>query len=507
MLKPTFKSNGVNRQERLLAAMAENSFLSLWSYPNVYTDEGYQKNKQGTELCDLLVVFGDSVILFSDKEVAFKAHGDPNVAWSRWYRRAIIGSHAQLIGALKSLKNDNLDFYLDSKCTNPFPFDLKKVKNFHLVATTNDISNHTSRYYEGSAHSNYTLPYFSVLPDPQSPFVLTDINDGKHFIHTFDGAALKLLFSELDTINDFLSYLISRHSLIRNQFGYVVAYNGEEELLSVFLNNRTYDERGESCVDLILDKVKKADAGAVSLEHGLWGDYLQSAERKSYESIRKYGAYFDIFLERISDAVIQGNVGLGQDAEIQSHEQVLRILASENRLCRIEIGRNFQDKLNSTPQNARSARALRSLTDSNLIYVFLLLPRDKGQSYKDYRDERSAYALMYANVISCEKGFSRVVVIATEPLLSDGRSEDVYGFEFPAPFTPEARRSIRKMREEMEIFTHNVAGSRSRVYMDSLSSASNKIPRNIKCPCGSGIKYKKCCYPKGKDELMRATKS
>src|SRR5690606_37885589 len=200
MLKPTIKNGGVNQQERLLADMAENSFLGLWSYPNVYTNEGYQKNKQGTELCDLLVVFGDSVILFSDKEVSFKAHGDSYVAWSRWHRRAIISSQDQLIGALKALKNDNLDIFLDSKCTNTFPFDLKKIKNFHLVATTNDISNHTSQYYEGVTHNNYTLPYSSVLPDPRSPFVLTDTSDAKHFIHTFDGASLKLLFSELDTV-------------------------------------------------------------------------------------------------------------------------------------------------------------------------------------------------------------------------------------------------------------------------------------------------------------------
>ena len=32
-----------------------------------------------------------------------------------------------------------------------------------------------------------------------------------------------------------------------------------------------------------------------------------------------------------------------------------------------------------------------------------------------------------------------------------------------------------------------------------------KIGRNVKCPCGSGVKYKKCCQ-KGSEILMEKTK-
>ena len=34
-------------------------------------------------------------------------------------------------------------------------------------------------------------------------------------------------------------------------------------------------------------------------------------------------------------------------------------------------------------------------------------------------------------------------------------------------------------------------------------SVSQKVQRNVSCPCGSGQKYKKCCMPKAKDESNR----
>lgn len=43
---------------------------------NVYTDEGKKTaSGDGKELCDLLVVFENHVIIFSDKDISFKDSG------------------------------------------------------------------------------------------------------------------------------------------------------------------------------------------------------------------------------------------------------------------------------------------------------------------------------------------------------------------------------------------------------------------------------------------------
>ena len=83
---------GSTRSERLLVQWAERSFLRLWTYPNLFRDQG-----DGKEICDVVVVFDDNVILISDKEIAFPP-GKTDVAWKRWKRRAVLGSANQLLG-------------------------------------------------------------------------------------------------------------------------------------------------------------------------------------------------------------------------------------------------------------------------------------------------------------------------------------------------------------------------------------------------------------------------
>ena len=48
--------DGTTDSERYLTALARRSFLSLWSYPNLYRDDG------GKEICDLLVVFENDIM-------------------------------------------------------------------------------------------------------------------------------------------------------------------------------------------------------------------------------------------------------------------------------------------------------------------------------------------------------------------------------------------------------------------------------------------------------------
>ena len=90
------KSQGTTPSERYLAKLCEQTFLSLWSYPNVFRDQGRVRNGGGKEVCDLLVVCGRDVVIFSDKSCDFPATGNLKTDWSRWYKRAIKNSTKQL---------------------------------------------------------------------------------------------------------------------------------------------------------------------------------------------------------------------------------------------------------------------------------------------------------------------------------------------------------------------------------------------------------------------------
>ena len=65
-------AEGVTESERLLMRLCRKSFLSLWSHANLHTDEGMRDGRRSAkEFVDVLVVFGDDVVLFSDKHVVF----------------------------------------------------------------------------------------------------------------------------------------------------------------------------------------------------------------------------------------------------------------------------------------------------------------------------------------------------------------------------------------------------------------------------------------------------
>lgn len=86
------KSAGLNESEHRLVKLGEKVFMGLWSYPNPKI-----KTSSGTpELCDLLVVCGNNVLVFSDKDIKFNEDKDLLVAWRRWERKAILKSINQL---------------------------------------------------------------------------------------------------------------------------------------------------------------------------------------------------------------------------------------------------------------------------------------------------------------------------------------------------------------------------------------------------------------------------
>jgi hypothetical protein len=100
---------GFTPTEKNLAALADKIFLNLWTYPNLFKSDG-------KELCDLLVVCGDDIVIFSDKNIVWPKGDDFGLSWSRWYRRAIEESVAQINGAARYLREHSDELFLDATC-------------------------------------------------------------------------------------------------------------------------------------------------------------------------------------------------------------------------------------------------------------------------------------------------------------------------------------------------------------------------------------------------------
>jgi hypothetical protein len=132
--EPVIKSEATNSAESFLLELCENTFLSLWSYPRVFRDQGKKGMGDGKELCDLLVISGEDIIIFSDKYCEFQSDKDESIAWNRWFKNAVANSAKQVWGAERWLRAFPNRVFLNSKCTKPLPLDIKITNKtrFHL---------------------------------------------------------------------------------------------------------------------------------------------------------------------------------------------------------------------------------------------------------------------------------------------------------------------------------------------------------------------------------------
>ena len=81
------RMEGITPGEKYLKLLCDRTFLSLWSYPGLFRNQGVRKQGIGKELCDLLVVFENHVIIFSDKDCEFPNSGVIETDWDRWLKK------------------------------------------------------------------------------------------------------------------------------------------------------------------------------------------------------------------------------------------------------------------------------------------------------------------------------------------------------------------------------------------------------------------------------------
>lgn len=137
------RSDGSTVSEKYLKSLCDRSFLSLWSYPGVFRDQGRIDGKgDGKEVCDLLVAFENHVIIFSDKHIRLEDSGGIEVGWGRWYRKAVLKSAQQVWGAERWIQQFPGRLFLDRQCSMPLPVTLPDPAHavFHRIVVAHGAS-------------------------------------------------------------------------------------------------------------------------------------------------------------------------------------------------------------------------------------------------------------------------------------------------------------------------------------------------------------------------------
>ncbi|MBP4049686.1 hypothetical protein J9978_09255 [Chromobacterium violaceum] len=443
------EAQGTTDSERALTQLARKAFLSLWSYPNVYSDEGRSNGKgDGKELVDLLVVFGTDVLLFSDKHCAFQSNVDIKVAWPRWYKRAIEKSAKQLAGAENFLRRFPERIFVDKSCQTPLPVALPApaVARYFLIAVTRGGYEAAAQHFGGG--STGSLMFNNLLEEDahyEQPFEVGFPLKGRRFVHVLDEVTVDALLEELDTVPDLVDYLVCKERFLGANIAFMHVA-GEEELLARYMCTM---ENGRHA----LPKVPK-DNNAVILPEGDWQYYCSSPQRAAKRQADQGSYMWDELIEYQASFVRAGTaIGLPEvPPETIDHERILRALASEPRLARRALANDFRFALSKSTPGEKFARMTLSGNNMSRAYVFLTVPVQPDMDYQAYREMRAALLFAYCHGIKLRfHHVTEAIGIASEPFSEEAASQDFLYADLSEDLGPEESAMWRDMMEELDV--------------------------------------------------------
>lgn len=468
------KSKGFTQGEQGVAEICEKSFLSLWSYPNLF----YEKNK---ELCDVLIVFGNTVFIISEKTSTF----DPErrgikVEWNRFKNNIIDKSYRQLNGAEKRLKQFPDKIFMDPACTKPFPIPINKNARFIKISVINGldkINKIRDRVKEGDIDVPIDMQIFEMRSD--------------NYIHLLDDYTFPTLFRELDTAADLISYFTKKEDLIVS--GKLVFVPPESDFLVMFLSN--FDENfGEHCFFKDGDKF---DRIFIDNPEDPYPVFINRPDVIMKKEANKISYLWDAIIERYNKTLLDDRI----TGELGFYERlkISELMSQENRYFRrmlsekLNVAYNtFNDEIN------RRVICMQSPTNKELVYACLILRRPFYESNKDYEQHVNLLMEIYSKSLKMRFPQYKQVLCFTRAFPDEYRSS-MYFSLFDKELSSMDREYVERCSEHYKIAT-NFAPIMFRHTPEYPKNSdelrvvySKKIPVNAKCPCGSGKKYKKCC--------------
>jgi hypothetical protein len=483
------RAGGTTVTEKYLAQLCDKNFLSLWSYPGVYRDQGKKGESDGKEICDLLVVFGDHVIIFSDKHCKLGDSGDLPRDWQRWFRKAIWKSAQQTWGAERWIREQPNRIFLDRKCTHrlPVPLPPPDRAKFHLVVVAHGVSERIRDVFGGTG-SLFVDSSLKGVTGHVMPFCCGDLAPEKTYVHILDDDSLHTLMATRDTISDFVAYLAAREKLLRGRM--IIGATGEEQLLAIYLKN--LNEQHQHDFVFPFKSGEKPDAIFVDESH--WEEFQKAPERLAQIKADKVSYAWDKLIEKFNFYALRGEQYFVTDGGITDTERILRFMAREPRWKRRYLAQLLLEMLRTTPADRRRLRVLPPVDEGDPYYVFLLLPTVHAKSKEEYRDVRRHYLEQCCIVAKLENpNATDIIGIATETGVGNGRSEDCLYLD-AREWTAEMQARAKEIQEKLGILKKpRQIKQHMQEYPSVAVPGKVKNPRNKPCPCGSGRKFKTCC--------------
>ena len=452
-------SAGSTGSERALARLARETFLSLWSYPNVVRDEPQGNGVIGKEIADLMIVFEDDVVLFSDKDCVFPATGNLDVDWARWYRSAVDKSAKQLWVPSVTSENIQIESLLTRSAPSRSRFPCRIIAN--ACASRGGRAWCLGAVPTGTRRERQSCDQARILgvahqrPRAQggSPFAVGLPDATKPFIHVLDDTSLELLLGYLDTVSDFVGYLRKKEVFISDSRLGMAA--GEEALLGWYVSR--LNEFGEH--DFVVPEA--AGDRPMAFDESYWHRFLKSPELHRKRQADEVSYLWDGLIEQFAGHFMAGTSHHLSDAE-STHidfEKVLGLLTGELD-WQESVGRGDCGYASHDASDAREAPRYLSHATRGPILVSIMFPFPENLNiglrvdYEHYREVRTEYLNSCLSVVKLKwPDALDIVGFATESGRQERGSEDAAYLD-AREWSDAAQEKAKRLQQDLAILVN-----------------------------------------------------
>ena len=302
--------------ETFVHDLASESFLKFWCFPNPFDMEGDKK-----EICDLLIVFKDTLIICSVKNYEFKGDHD------RYFRKTIEKAVKQISGTERKIFDSNRDI----KIIHP------ERGEFTLFP------------------SNYTtvLRLIVNLGEGIDFYPLSESTKRDAEITILDKESFEAIMQELNTISDLVHYLKERQALI-SHYERLNIIGSERDLLAYYLTNaRSFP------TDFIREDI---DVMLLELDEK-WQEYDNSEQVKAKREADDI-SYF-------VDGLVKNEV-----LKFDGGELIAKELMSLNRLHRRAFAEAFINLIKTHEKKSERFIGRRHIEIEGIEYIFIYFSPD-----------------------------------------------------------------------------------------------------------------------------------
>lgn len=370
---------------------------------------------------------------------------------------------------------------------------------FHRIVVAHDSADRCRLESGGSSGSLEIVPsitgtaHYEPNPHGIQPFKVGDLDPDRGYVHVLDDTSLDIVLNTVDTITDFVGYLVKKEALVRS--GRLEEAAGEEELLALYLSE--VDGRGQHHF------VVPAGVAKISVGRGRWRALERSAQRRVQVEANRISYGWDALIEQFNKHIIGGTHYYRSHEGFSNSERIVRLLAREPRTRRralvTELYRMMDEEV---PAGIRRTRLVLSPQPGDPYYVFMILPHPPGMPYAKYRTSRRNMLQAACWVLKALRPEAKDIVgVAVD---QGDRSEDAVYLD-ARTWSDEDQAEALRLQQDLDLLQDDLSGYviRTEEYPDPPDQVAGPMPsevsamkgrdRNGSCPCGSGRKFKKCC--------------